>query len=108
MTTILLRFSSHASDTLEMSNILSVFNPPPLRDLGEEDCIPCTLVQLVVCFAGGGYFALRMPFQGKDGAVDLKKHPLWFQRGVRGAGLALVALGMFRVGELVQIWYRRR
>lgn len=91
-----------------MSNILGVFNPPPSRDLTDEECMPCTAVQLLVCFAGGGYFLSQMPFRDKNGVVDLKKHPVWFQRGVRGVAIGLIGLGMFRVGEIAQILYRRR
>lgn len=90
-----------------MSNILGVFNPPAGRDLSDEECMPCTAVQLVVCFGGGGYFLSQIPFKDKNGLVDLKKHPLWFQRGVRGFGVLLIGLGMFRLGEIGQILYKR-
>ncbi|EEQ41426.1 hypothetical protein EJF18_70039 [Clavispora lusitaniae] len=91
-----------------MSNILGAFNPPPARDLSSEDCMACTAIQSMVCFGGGGYFLSPMPFRNKSGLVDLKKHPVWFQRSVRGIGIGLIALGMFRLGEVGQIWYRRR
>lgn len=91
-----------------MSNILNVFNPPEGRDLGEEECLGCTAVQTLLCLAGGGYFMSSMPFKNKSGTIDLKKHPLWFQRGVKGSGIMLVALGMFRLGEVIQIWHKRR
>lgn len=92
-----------------MSNILSVFNPPAARDIPpEQDCLPCTAIQLLVCFAGGSYFLSPFPFRNKAGVVDLKVHPVWFQRGVRGVGIGLIALGMFRLGEVGQIWYNRR
>ncbi|PSK35812.1 hypothetical protein C7M61_004294 [Candidozyma pseudohaemuli] len=90
-----------------MSNIINVFNPPPSRLLGDEECLGCTAVQLVVCLGGGGYFLLSLPFKGKNGTVDLRKHPIWFQRGVRGVGIGLVALGMYRLGEVVQIYSKR-
>lgn len=91
-----------------MSNILKVFSPPAGRDLEDSECVGCTAVQLLVCFGGGAYFLLSLPFKNKAGLVDLKKHPVWFQRGVRAGGIALIALGMFRLGELGQMWYRRR
>lgn len=90
-----------------MSNILDIFNPPPSRLLSDEECVPCTAVQLAVCLGGGAYFLLPLPFKGKNGVVDLRKHPLWFQRGVRGTGVVLVALGMYRLGEVAQIYGRR-
>lgn len=91
-----------------MSNILGVFSPPAGRDLSDEECIPCTAVQLLVCFGGGGYFLTQMPFRDRHGVIDLKKHPVWFQRGVRGVAIGLIALGMFRLGEVGQIIYKRR
>ncbi|PVH16673.1 uncharacterized protein CXQ87_004969 [Candidozyma duobushaemuli] len=91
-----------------MSNIINVFNPPPSRSLGDEECLGCTAVQSVVCLGGGGYFLSSLPFKGKNGTVDLRKHPIWFQRGVRGVGIGLVALGMYRLGEVVQIYSKRR
>lgn len=75
--------------------------------MADDECLGCTAVQLVVCLGGGAYFASTRPFRGDGGVVDLKKHPVWFQRGVRASGVALIALGMFRVGEVAQIWYRR-
>ncbi|KAM9932650.1 hypothetical protein OXX80_007722 [Metschnikowia pulcherrima] len=91
-----------------MSNILNVFNPPSGRDLSEEECIGCTAVQSAVCFAGGAYFLSSMPFKGKNGLVDLKKHPVWFQRGVRGTGIALVALAFYRLCEVGRIYSQRK
>lgn len=91
-----------------MSNITSIFNPPKGRDLSDDECLGCTVVQLVVSLCGGLYFLSPYPFRDKAGLVDLKKHPLWFQRSVRGAGIGLVALAMYRVGEMGQIWYKRR
>lgn len=91
-----------------MSNILDVFSPPAVRDLPEEECLGCTAVQTVMSLAGGAYFASSMPFKDTQGRVDLKKHPVWFQRGVRSGGIALFALGMYRLGEVVQIAYKRR
>lgn len=88
--------------------LFRVFSPPAPRDLPEEDCLGCTLVQLAVCFGGGAYFASLMPFKDASGKINLTKHPLWFQRSVRGGGVALVALGMFRIGEVLQMVYRAR
>lgn len=91
-----------------MSNILGVFRPPQGRDLSDEECLPCTAVQLFVCFGGGSYFLTNYPFRDKNGLVDLKKHPVWFQRGIRAFGIGIIALGMYRLGEVAQILYRKR
>ncbi|OBA22163.1 hypothetical protein METBIDRAFT_38696 [Metschnikowia bicuspidata var. bicuspidata NRRL YB-4993] len=90
-----------------MSNILNVLSPPPGRDLSDEECIGCTAVQLAVCFLGGGYFLSLLPFKDKSGLVDLRKHPVWFQRGVRGTGIGLLALACYRLGEVGKIYYNR-
>lgn len=91
-----------------MSNILDVFQPPEGRDLSDEECLGCTAVQTFMSLAGGSYFLSSMPFKNKKGVVDLKTHPLWFQRGIRGGGIILIALGMYRLGEVAQIIYKRR
>lgn len=104
LTSLIAHFPPHK---ISMSNILNVLNPPPSRPLSDEECLPCTAVQLAVCLGGGGYFLLLLPFKGKNGVVDLKKHPVWFQRGVRGVGIGLVALGMYRLGEVVQIYGKK-
>lgn len=94
-----------------MSNILSVFNPPPSRDVPvtEVNCLPCTAIQLAVAFGGGLYLNSNLPFSAtKDGKIDLKKHPQWWQKSVRGVGIVLVGLGAYRLGEVGQILYKRR
>lgn len=91
-----------------MSNILNVFNPPPGKNLPDEDCLGCTAVQLAVSFVGGGYFLSSLPFKDKSGLVDLKKHPVWFQRGVRGVGVGLIGLSFYRLGEVGKIFYNRK
>lgn len=95
-----------------MSNILSVFTPPPSRPLSSsetENCVPCTAVQAAVCVAGGAYFALGWAFRDfKTGQIDAHKHPVWWQKSVRGAGVILVGLGAFRAGEVVQMVLRNR
>lgn len=56
---------------------------------------------------GGAYFLSLMPFNGPKGKPDLIKHPIWFQRGIRGAGCGLIALAMYRLGEVAQALYIR-
>lgn len=91
-----------------MSNILNVFNPPEGRDLSNDECLGCTAVQTVMSLAGGAYFLTSMPFKDKKGSIDVRKHPIWFQRGIRGGGIILIALGMYRLGEVVQIYHKRQ
>lgn len=92
-----------------MSNILSVFNPPPPRDLGDDEvnCLGCTAVQSLVAFAGGGYLTSNLPFKDKFGKVDLVKNPIWWQKSIKGVGILIFGLGAYRAGEVVQIiWHR--
>ncbi|CAK9437121.1 uncharacterized protein LODBEIA_P15400 [Lodderomyces beijingensis] len=95
-----------------MSNILSVFNPPPSRNIPEsdlQDCLPCTAIQSAVAIAGGLYFSSPNQFKDKvTGKVDIVKNPIWWQRSVRGAGIILFALGAYRAGEVVQILYHKK
>ncbi|KAI5948897.1 hypothetical protein KGF57_005090 [Candida theae] len=95
-----------------MSNILSVFNPPPPRDIPEKEykyCLPCTAIQSAVGIGLGS--VLSSPNQFKDsttGKIDLVKNPLWWQRSVRSAGVILLALGAYRAGEVVQAVYQKK
>ncbi|CAX39951.1 conserved hypothetical mitochondrial protein [Candida dubliniensis CD36] len=98
-----------------MSNILSVFNPPPSRpyppspDELESQCLPCTAIQSIVAIGGGLYLSSPNQFKDKTtGKIDLRKNPIWWQRSVRGAGIILFGLGAYRAGEVVQILYRKR
>ncbi|KAI3406008.1 hypothetical protein KGF56_001227 [Candida oxycetoniae] len=95
-----------------MSNILSVFNPPPSRDIPEkniEACLPCTAIQSAVAILGGLYLSSPNQFKDKTtGKIDVIKNPLWWQKSVRGAGIILFALGAYRAGEVVQILYQKR
>ncbi|CAK7891985.1 hypothetical protein CAAN1_01S07998 [[Candida] anglica] len=91
-----------------MSNILSVFNPPPSRqlDTNEVNCLPCTFIQSMFATGGGIYLNSNIPFKGTDGKVDFKKHPIWWQKSVRGIGILLIGLGAYRFGEVAQMVYR--
>ncbi|KAI5954616.1 hypothetical protein KGF54_002392 [Candida jiufengensis] len=94
------------------SNIASVFNPPPSRNIPDreiEDCIPCTTIQSIAAIAGGLYFSSPNQFKDKvTGKIDLVKNPLWWQRSVRGAGIILVGLGAYRAGEVFKILYEKK
>ncbi|KAK6204982.1 uncharacterized protein RJT21DRAFT_12305 [Scheffersomyces amazonensis] len=102
-----------------MSNILKVFNPPTGEDLGgsrsnsaiptDEDCLPCTAIQSIVALGGGVYFSSQLPFRDNvTGKIDLIKHPLWWQKSVRGFGILVFGLGAYRAGEVIQILWRRK
>ena len=94
-----------------MSNILSVFSPSPSRDLpaSEVDCLPCTLIQSAFAIGGGIYLNSSLPFtEGKENKIDFKKHPLWWQKSVRGIGILLIGLGAYRFGEAGQIVYKKK
>lgn len=92
-----------------MSNIVSVFNPPPSRDLAENevDCLGCTAVQSLVAFGGGAYLASSLPFKDKHGKIDVVKNPVWWQKSIRGAGILVFGLGAYRAGEAIQILWKR-
>lgn len=60
-----------------------------------------------MCFGGGWYMQLGLPMQDKSGKIDVRKHPLWWQKSVRGMGIVLVGLGSYRVGELVRMGWDR-
>jgi hypothetical protein len=90
-----------------MSNIAGIFNPPASRPVETDNCAPCTAVQALMCFGGGWYMLLGFPLQDKNGTINVRKHPLWWQKSVRGVGVLLVGLGAYRVGELAQMaWHR--
>ncbi|RLV95375.1 hypothetical protein JA1_001083 [Spathaspora sp. JA1] len=80
-----------------MSNILSVFNPPPSRT------IPDSELDRTLAMVGGFYLNSPNQFKDKTGKIDLVKHPLWWQRSVRGAGIVLFGFGAYRAGEVIQI-----
>lgn len=89
-----------------MSNILSVFNPPPARDLSDEEvgrgCIGCTAVQGATAMGVGAYMALGAILKplaqslAKTGPVT---HPPWWKASVRAGGALLVIFGAVRAAE---------
>lgn len=90
-----------------MSNIALIFSPRPPADY--EPCVTCTAMQAVMSFAGGWYMLLGRPFHDSKGVIDVRKHPIWWQKSVRGVGVLLVGLGAYRVGELGQVaweWFQ--
>ncbi|AQZ12091.1 YDL157C [Zygosaccharomyces parabailii] len=93
-----------------MSNIVDVFNPPPQRDLSEEetrDCLPCQVMSSLFTLGFGGYLAAGQPFKytekerkrGITVAEFEKRNPLWWRAGLRGFGSALVLFGFIRATE---------
>lgn len=82
------------------SNILSVFNPPPARDLEDyETCIPCTAMQSIVAILGGGYLTTNLPFQPSE-KFKVQQNPLWWIRSVKVSGLMLIGFGIYRAKEV--------
>ena len=96
-----------------MSNIFSVFNPFPSRDLpaSEVDCLPCTLVHSAFAICGGYLlsFFSELPFkEGKENKIDFKKHPLWWQRPVRGIAGVMIGFGAYRFAQAGKIMYKKK
>ncbi|CUM45169.1 uncharacterized protein AC631_05582 [Debaryomyces fabryi] len=92
-----------------MSNILSVFNPPPARAIPYESCLPCTAIQSLMSFAGGLYLNLNSLFKDLKGKINLHKNPIWWQNSVKSLGILLIGLGAYRAGEVgLMVWNRKR
>lgn len=90
------------------SNILSVFNPPPARDIEDyEKCIPCTTMQSVVAILGGAYLTTDLPFQPNE-KFKVNQNPLWWIRTVKVSGLALVGFGIYRAKEVYDQIYEEK
>jgi hypothetical protein len=91
-----------------MSNILSVFNPPPGRDLSDEEvgkgCIGCTAIQGGTAIALGAYMALGAILKplvqslAKQSGTPVV-HPTWWKATIRSGGAFLVVFGAVRVAE---------
>lgn len=92
------------------SNILSVFNPPPERNLSKEetmDCVPCQVMSTMFALGFGGYLAVGQPFKYTDTErqkgitlEQFKKHnPKWWVNSARGFGGALMIFGLVRGTE---------
>lgn len=88
-----------------MSNILSVFSPPPSRDLtGEEtkDCLPCQVMATVSALGAGAWFASGKVFEDDlklTKEESLKKNPIWWRNTIRSSGYLLIAFGIYRGTE---------
>lgn len=98
------------------SNILSLFTRPTRSqvteqegqsnsdDIGEslqQDCIPCMTVQLIMSIGLGTYLQSDSLFK-ENGIVDYKKHPIIWQRSLRGFGLGLIGFGLYRGYSIVR------
>lgn len=93
-----------------MSNILNLFNPPPSRELTEEetrDCVPCQILSTIFGVGFGGYLASGYAFKyteaEKKKGISLeqfnKVNPLWWKNSMRGLGSVLVIMGLVRGAE---------
>lgn len=45
-----------------------------------------------------------MPFRDGKPKIDLTKHPLWWQRSVRGVGVGVIGFGLWRLAEAFLMW----
>ncbi|SCU92615.1 LANO_0E01530g1_1 [Lachancea nothofagi CBS 11611] len=92
------------------SNILSVFNPPPTRELSEEetqDCVPCQVMSTVFSLGFGSYLASGKPFEYSEKertkGISVEKfqklNPKWWRTSLRGMGGLLVVFGIVRGTE---------
>ncbi|KAG0676632.1 hypothetical protein C6P41_000360 [Kluyveromyces marxianus] len=92
------------------SNITSLFNPPPQRELSEnetKDCVPCQIMATLFSLGFGGYLASGKPFQyseveKKKGVTMeefIKRNPKWWISSARAFGGALIAFGFVRGTE---------
>ncbi|EDO17072.1 hypothetical protein Kpol_530p42 [Vanderwaltozyma polyspora DSM 70294] len=92
------------------SNILSVVNPPPQRDLDNEetkDCIPCQIMSTMFSIGFGAYLVSGKPFEyteverrrGVTMAEFEKRNPKWWKGSLRGLGGTLIILGFVRGTE---------
>ncbi|AGO11441.1 AaceriACR195Wp [[Ashbya] aceris (nom. inval.)] len=93
-----------------VSNILSVFNPPPSRDLTQEetkDCLPCQLMSSAFALGFGSYLlsgrAFRYNEKDKAKGITLEEfnryNPAWWRNSLRTFGGGLVLLGLVRGTE---------
>lgn len=93
-----------------MSNILSVFNPPPSRELDEEetrDCVPCQVMSTVFGIGFGSYLVSGRAFKyseaEKKKGISLeefnKRNPMWWRRSLKGLGSIFIIMGLARGTE---------
>lgn len=92
------------------SNIKDLFNPPPQRELSEEetrDCVPCQIMASTFALGFGGYLASGKPLQYGDAekkkGVTIEEfgrlNPRWWVTTVRSFGAGLVLFGIYRGTE---------
>ncbi|CDO93275.1 unnamed protein product [Kluyveromyces dobzhanskii CBS 2104] len=92
------------------SNITSLFNPPPQRDLTDaetKDCVPCQIMATAFSLGFGAFLASGRPFQ--YGEAEKKKgvtveefaklNPRWWISSARALGGALILFGVYRGSE---------
>lgn len=92
------------------SNIISLFNPPPERDLPLEetqDCIPCQVMSTVVALGFGSYLlsgkAFEYSMNDKKKGISFeefqRRNPKWWRYSLKSLGGSLVVLGLVRGSE---------
>lgn len=79
------------------SNIVSLFNPrsADAPAASGDDCVGCMTVQLLTALGLGTYLQTGGLFK-ENGTIDYKKHPVLWQRSVRGVGVGLIGFGFYR------------
>ncbi|SCU93652.1 LAMI_0E15126g1_1 [Lachancea mirantina] len=99
-----------------VSNILSVFNPAPSRDLDESetrDCVPCQVMSTLFSLGFGSYLVSGKPFEycekDQKKGISLREfnrlNPQWWRITLRSAGGILLLFGLFR-GTEGWLWNR--
>lgn len=89
------------------SNLLSVFKPAQAKDYEYQECIPCTSIQAMLSFVLGGYLQSDTLFK-ENGKIDLKKHPIMWQKSVKLTGLGLFGFGFWRLYEVYNMYTEKR
>lgn len=100
------------------SNILSVFNPPPQRELSSEetkDCIPCQVMSTMFSLGFGTYLLSGKPFEysekEKKRGITAEKFqqmsPKWWRTSLRTMGGSLIIFGLIR-GSEGWLWNKKK
>ncbi|AET39671.1 Dmo2p Ecym_4648 [Eremothecium cymbalariae DBVPG len=92
------------------SNIFAVFNPPPTRNLEDDeskDCLPCQIMSTVFSVGFGSYLlsgkAFEYSMKDKMKGITVEEfnrmNPKWWRVSVKNLGGAFIILGLVRGTE---------